>query len=62
MNIELTFAEMKYIDFVDLIIKIPDFDPEAEWKQPEFLYDNFFSILNSVRKTNTIVLRILLLG
>lgn len=46
MNIELTFAEMKYIDFVDLIIKIPDFDPEAEVETTRF-----FSILNSVRKT-----------
>lgn len=46
MNIELTFAEIKYIDFVDLIIKIPDFDPEAEVETTRF-----FSILNSVRKT-----------
>lgn len=46
MSIKLTFAGMKYFDFVDLIIKIPDFDPEAEVETTRF-----FSILNSVRKT-----------
>lgn len=42
MNIELTFVEMKYIDFVDLIIKIPDFDPEAEVETTRVLVRQFF--------------------
>lgn len=42
MNIELTFAEIKYIDFVDLIIKIPDFDPEAEVETTRVLVRQIF--------------------
>lgn len=56
MNFELTFAEMNSIDYVDLQIEIPVFDPEDEIEATRVPVRRFVSILNSVRKTNTVAL------